>query len=393
MIYVGIDVAKHKHDCFIISSEGEVLHDSLRFENSREGFEGLYSTLLALEKNPSPDNMRIGLEATGHYSNNLVRFLSERKLNPVLLNPLSSDLYRKAQTLRKTKTDKTDARLIATMLISEDFKSYTPLSYHISEIKALTRHRFRLVGERSKLKVSLVRILDIVFPELASAVWSVHQKSMLILLAECPGANAVAACHLTRLTSLLQKASHGKYSREKALELRELARTSIGTGSAALSFELRQTIQHIRFLQEQIDMLDKEIKAAMIQLDSPILTVPGISYVLAATILAEIGDINAFSDAGKLLAFAGLEPSTYQSGQYNASHTRMVKRGSKYLRWALLTAARLVCMRDVTFAAFYAKKKAEGKHHYVALSHVARKLVRVIFYMLQKDRVFVPQAS
>jgi transposase len=392
MIYLGIDVAKHKHDCFITNSDGEVLRNAFTITNSMAGFQELYETILSFEPNPTLQNMRIGLEATGHYSNNLIDFLLTKNLNPVVLNPLSTNLFRKGQSLRKTKTDKSDARFITMMLITEDVKPYTPVSYHIQELKALTRHRFRLVQERSRLKISYTRILDIVFPELHSIVWATTQKSMLLTLLELPNTKAIADCHLTRFTNILVKNSYGHYRRDKAVEIRELARNSIGSNSPALAFELQQVIRTILFLQEEITLLDKQIKKVMQEIDSPIMSIPGISYTLAAIILSEIGDVSMFESPAKLLAFAGLEPSTYQSGKFTATHATMVKRGSKYLRWAILTAVRLVCMRDAAFKAYRDKKLLEGKHFFVALSHTAKKMTRVIFYLLKNNQRFVAQA-
>ena len=393
MIYVGIDVAKSKHDCFVTNSDGEVLRAGFTIQNSMSGFQELYEIILSFEPNPSLQNIRIGLEATGHYSNNLIDFLLAKNLNPVVLNPLSTNLFRKGQSLRKTKTDKSDARFITMMLITEDVKPYSPASYHISELKSLTRHRFRLVQERSRFKISFARILDIIFPELAGVVWATTQKSVLLTLLELPNTKAIAQCHLTRLVHLVNKNSQGHYRRDKAIEIRELARNSIGSNSPALAFELQQIIRSILFLQEEIALLDKEIKAVLQEINSPIMSIPGISYTLAAMILAEIGDVERFDTPAKLLAFAGLEPSTYQSGKFTASHSTMVKRGSKYLRWAVLTAVRLVCMRDAAFRAYRDRKQSEGKHYFVALSHVAKKLIRVIFYMLKNSQRFVAQAA
>ena len=393
MIYIGIDVAKHKHDCFITNSDGEVLRDGFTIENSMAGFRELYDAILSFAPIPSPQNIRIGLEATGHYSNNLIEFLLSKELNPVVLNPLSTNLFRKGQSLRKTKTDKSDARFITMMLITEDYKPYSPVSYHIRELKSLTRHRFRLVHEKSRFKISYSRLLDIVFPELHSIVWSISQKSMLLTLLELPNTKTISQCHLSHLGKLLEKHSHGRYHREKAIQLRELARNSIGDSSPALAFELQQTIRTILFLQEQIDLVEQQIKSLMQELDSPIMTIPGISYTLASVILAEIGDVQRFDSPAKLLAFAGLEPSTFQSGNFTSTHATMVKRGSKYLRWAILHAARLICMRDPTFRAYMDKKLHEGKHYYVALSHTAKKLIRVIFYMLGSNQRFLIQAA
>ena len=386
MIYVGIDVAKDKHNCFAISSEGEIIFENLTIKNTLEGFNLLLNSIFCSEKNL--DNIKVGLEATGHYSNNFVNFLTSKGFNVFLINPLQTNLFRKGQSLRKTKTDKLDARVIATMLISGNLKPYSKELYHISELKSLVRHRFRLVKERSKCKLSFSRLLTILFPELESVVWSTSQKSALFLLLECPSAFDIANCNLKHLTFILQKYSNGRYSKDKAIEIRELAKNSIGTISPAQSFEMRQVINSILFYQSQIDEIDKELKKMIIELNTPILTIPGISYVTAAFILAEIGNINNFDSPAKLQAFAGLDPSTYQSGQYVATHVKMVKRGSKYLRWALLNASRLVAMRDSTFHDYKEKKLAEGKHYFVALSHVTKKLIRVIFHLLKTNKAY-----
>lgn len=350
--------------------------------------------MLLLSKIPDagPENIRIGLESTGHYSNNLVNFLSESGFSLTLFNPLSTNLFRKAQTLRKTKTDKVDAKIITLMLFTGDTKPYSPASYHYEELKSFTRHRYRLVGYRSKLKISVNRLLDIVFPELASAVWSVHQKSSYALLLEFPNPKSIASAHLTKLTNLLQKNSRGKYGKEKAIEIRALAESSIGSNSTAIAFELQQTIRLIMNAQAEIDLLDQQIKSLMNQIDSPIMTVPGISYTLGAIILAETLDINRFESPAKYLAFSGLDPSTHQSGKYVAKAASMVKRGSVYLRWALMTAARLVAMRDPVFKEYLSKKRGEGKPFQVAISHVAKKLSRVIYHLLSLNRSFVSQA-
>ena len=388
MIYVGIDVAKDKHDCFIVNSCGEVLRDVFTITNDKKGFIAL------LEAIPEVDNdkIKVGLESTGHYSLNLLNFLSANNFQIIVLNPLQTNLFRKAHTLRKSKTDKIDAKIIAQMIMTGNFKTYSSLSYHLEELKSLTRHKYRLKGNLSKYRISLIRILDISFPELESLVYSLNQKSTLALLKAYPSKEELASAHLTSLTNLLKKNSKGRYSRDKALQIREAAKDSIGTSSRATSFELLQTISFIELYTEEIGKIDKEIKLIMDQIQSPIISIPGISYGLGSIILAEIGDIKNFESPARLLAFAGLEPSIHQSGSYNATQSRMVKRGSPYLRWALLHAARLVSMKDDTFKAYSEKKRAEGKHYYVVLSHLARKLVRVIHHLLTYDLEFIPQS-
>ena len=391
MLYVGIDVAKSKHDCYIIDSDGVIHTDNLRISNDRKGFDELLGTILKALDGDSIHNTKVGLEHTGHYSINIKRFLESQGFVVTSYNPLETNAFRKASTLRKTKTDKCDAKTIATMLFSDDSVPTLNPSYQIQQLKSLTRHRFRLIGYRSKLKLSFTRIIDVVFPEFPDFVWSVNQKSSHELLLELPTPDAIAGCHLTRLTNLIRKGSHGKYGREKALALRELAASSIGLSDDAYAFELQQTIRMIQSVQSEIDVLDKKIKSIVDELDTPLLSIPGISYTLAAIILAEIGDINNFSSPSKLQAFAGLDPSTYQSGKYTASYSTMVKRGSTYLRWAMFQAARLVAMRDKTFKDYLAKKRSEGKHFNVAISHVSKKLLRTIFYMLKHNESFVPQ--
>ena len=391
MIFIGIDVAKDKHDCCIIDSDGVILNDSLRISNSHEGFELLYSSILSVLPDKDISNVKIGLESTGHYSTNIQNFLYAKGFKLYIFNPLATNLFRKAQTLRKTKTDKTDALVIAKMLFSDDTKSYSPVSYQIQELKSLTRHRYRLIGYRSKLKISIRRLIDIIFPEFPGLVWSIHQSSSYALLSELPSPKDISSCHLTKLTNTISKASRGKYGRSKAISIKEVASNSIGTSTRSLSFELQQTIRLIQSIQVEIDVLDLQIKEVVTEIDSPIMTIPGISYTLAAIILAEIGDIEKFNNPAKLLAFSGLDPSTYQSGKYTASHTPMVKRGSAYLRWAMLTAARTVSMRDTTFSIYLSKKQSEGKHYYIAMSHVAKKLIRVIFYLLKTNTAFAPQ--
>lgn len=386
MFLVGIDVAKDKHDCFICDSEGNVLKDVFTFSNDREGFNLLLSFMPT-----SSENVKVGLEATGHYSLNLINFLIDNGYSPVVFNPLQINLFRKAHTLRKTKTDKIDAKLIALMLSSSDAKPHLDLSYHVMELKSLTRYRSRLKDQLARLKTSLARIIEIVFPELEDCVYSINQKSTIALLYEFPSKELIANAHLTRLTNVLKDNSRGKYSKDKALEIRNAAINSIGSSSDASSFELVQTIDMINFYSSKIDDLDAKIKDIMIELESPILSIPGISYNLGSIILAEIVDINRFDTSSQLQAFAGLDPGTHQSGKFIATGVSMVKRGSTYLRWAILNAARLVAMRDPCFKDYYQRKRKEGKHHFVALTHVAKKLIRVIFKLLKTNTQFVPQ--
>lgn len=391
MIYVGIDVAKDKHDCFILSSDSEVLHDVFTIPNNIDGFHNLYQAIQAVSDNL--DKVEVGLEATGHYSYNILGFLLDKGLTTFIINPLHSNLYRKSLSLRKTKTDKVDARTIASMLASDVYlKSYTDIAYHNEELKSLTRYRFVKVQERSKLKQSVSRLVTILFPELEKLVPTLHLNSVYALLTEYPGAQQIATAHLTHLKTLLDTASKGRYDREKAAQIRDAARNSIGSRMPAKSLELRHTIKLIKELDAEIDEIEAEIKVIMDEISSPILTIPGISYRMGAMILAEVGDFSRFDSPDKILAYAGLSPSTYQSGQVSSSYSHMEKRGSKYLRYAIFNATKYVCHWDDTFAAYLAKKRAEGKHYNVAISHAAKKLVRLIFALEKTGLPYSPAA-
>ena len=380
MIYVGIDVAKDKHDCFITNSDGEVLFKSFTIPNNREGFETLFQKVQSVSDDLT--KVKVGLEATGHYSYNLLGFLLDKGLPTYVINPLHTNLYRKSLSLRKTKTDKVDARTIASMIMSDlNLKSYSDISYHNDELKSLTRYRFNKVKERAKLKSSVSRLVCILFPELEKLVPTLHMASVYALLSEFPSAHAVASAHLTRLTNLLSESSKSRYGKETAIIFREAVRISIGSNMPAKALELKHTIKLIQELTSEIDEIESKIKSIMDGMNSPILTIPGISYRMGAMIIAEIGDFSRFDSPDKILAYAGMSPSTYQSGQLDNCYAHMEKRGSRYLRYALYNATKYVCHWDESFGAYLEKKRAEGKHYNVALSHATKKLVRIIYAM------------
>jgi len=389
MVYVGIDVAKDKHDCFIVNSDGEVLYDVFTIQNNMDGFEDLLFKIKTASKNP--DKVKVGLEATGHYNCNLLGFLKSKGLPTIVINPLHTNAYRKSLSLRKTKTDKVDARAIASMIMSDvSLKPYSDTLYHNEDLKSLSRYRFGKVADRAKLRQSVSRLINILFPELEKLVSTIHAKAVYELLSEFPGAQQVASANLKHLTLLLETASKGHFGRDKANEIREAARRSISTYLPAKSLELKHTINLIRELSAEIDEIEAEIKKIMDAIDSPILSVPGISYGLGSMIVSEIGDFSRFDNPDKILAFAGCSPTTYQSGQIYSSHAVMEKRGSKYLRWALINAARYVCIWEPTFAVYLEKKRSEGKHYYVALSHAAKKLVRLLYHLETTGEKYKP---
>jgi len=267
------------------------------------------------------------------------------------------------------------------LMTDKTLKPYSDTSYHSEELKSLTRYRFDKVQERAKLKTSVARLVNILFPELEKIVPSLHMASMYALLSEFPGASYIADSHLTHLKNVLETTSKGHYGRDMAVTIRDAARDSVGSVMPAKSMELKHTIHLIEVMTEEIDEVEASIKSIMDTCNSPIMTLPGISYRMGAMILAEIGDFTRFSNADQILAFAGLSPSTYQSGQLDSSYSHMEKRGSRYLRYALFNATKFVCKWDENFGAYLSKKISEGKHYNVAVGHAAKKLIRTIYRM------------
>ena len=388
MFYVGIDVASEKHDCCILNEKKKIIR-SFSFLNSPAGFQSLLSALSGIQ----PDEIKIGLEATGIYSENLSVFLRRKGFNVTTINPLLLKKHQCATTLRKTKTDKADAKGIALFIAEEGFQPDLPVSYHIQELKSLTRARFSFVQDRSALKNKVKRLVVLLFPELLEQFSDIFGASATALLKQYPSAEKLAACHTDALAALLRKSSRGRFGRAKAAYLKQLAKCSIGNHSPARVMELKMLLARVDLLSEQIKDYDKQIKIIMDELDSPVLTIPGIGYTLGATIIAEVGNISRFSSPAKLLAFAGLEPSIYQSGKFVPASGKMVKRGSPFLRWALLQAAGYVPNYSSTFALYREKKLSEGKSAAVARSHVAKKLVRIIHSLMTHSTAFSDQLT
>ena len=385
MIYVGIDIAKLNHLAAVISSDGEILIEPFKFTNDYDGFYLLLSKLAPLDQN----SIIIGLESTAHYGDNLVRFLISKDFKVCVLNPIQTSSMRK-NNVRKTKTDKVDTFVIAKTLMMQDslrFMTLDDLDY--IELKELGRFRQKLVKQRTRLKIQLTSYVDQVFPELQYFFKSgLHQNSVYALLKEAPTPTAIASMHMTHLAHLLEVASHGHFGKEKARELRVLAQKSVGVNDSSLSIQITHTIEQIELLDSQLFHTELEMANLVTCLHSVIMTIPGIGFINGGMILGEIGDIHRFSEPKKLLAFAGLDPSVHQSGNFQAQRTRMSKRGSRVLRYALINAAHNVVKNNATFKAYYDTKRAEGRTHYNTLGHCAGKLVRVIWKMLTDEVEF-----
>ena len=383
MIYVGIDIAKLNHFASVISSDGEVLVEPFKFTNDNDGFHKLILVLDSFEK----DSLIIGLESTAHYGNNLVEYLVSRHYKVCVINPIQTSSMRK-NNIRKTKTDTVDTKVIAKTLMTQPYRLYTSYDIDMMHLKNLSRSRQKLVKQRTRAKIQLTSYIDQAFPELQYFFNGIHHRSVYAVLKEAPSPDLIASMHMTHLAHLLESASHGHFKKDTAQALRVLAQKSVGSSDKSISIQITQTIELIELLDRQVHATEAEICTIIDSLDSVIKTIPGISYLEAGMILGEIGDIHRFSTPSKLLAFAGLDPSVYQSGNFNASHTKMSKRGSSTLRYALVYAAHNVVKNNKTFKELYDAKRSQGRNHYSALGHCAGKLVRIIHKMLTDDVAF-----
>ena len=382
MIYVGIDISKYKHDCFICNDLGEIIVENLSFENTKKGFQ----QFLDLLKPYDNSNVHIGLEATGHYGLNLKLFLEENNYTFMEFNPLLVKEFSKSLSLRKTKTDKVDAMIIAQKLLSVPYKPNSKLFYHKYSIKSLSRLRETLVKQRSKYMVQMTNVLDIIFPEFKPFFNNKFSSTSLYILEKYKSSDKIANM---RDFDTLKSLSRGHFTYSKFIKLKDLAKNTIGESNEIFELQLQILLNLYKEIDTKIDSIDNQISTIVKELNPPTLSIPGIGVISCATIISEFGDITKFSNPSKMLSFAGLVPGITESGTMS-SKGKMVKRGSGYLRYALMNVAMVVIANNHVFYDFYFKKRSEGKCHRVALSHVCKKLIRVIYILETKNISFDP---
>lgn len=383
MIYfVGIDISKYKHDFCIISNTGEVIVENSSFDNNKKGFQSLLDKLKPYDKS----QVHIAFEATGHYSMNLELFLIDQEYSFMKINPLVIHQFLKARSLRRTKTDKADSLTVASYLMSIPYKPNSLLLYHTYSLKSLCRTREHLVKERSKFATLLTNELDKSFPELKPFFNNIISTTLLFILNKYKNANHIA---LMKDYDSLRKISRGKFTYAKFAKLKELAKNTVGYYDNNTDLLISTYVSLYNYFNDKIDLIDKQISTIIKELNPSILSIPEIGEITAASIIAEYGDISCFSSPAKMLAFAGLEPSIIQSGTLE-SNGKMVKHGSGHLRYVLMNASLTLLKFNSTFYDFYLKKRSEGKSHRVALSHVCKKFIRLIYTLETKHVDFNP---
>ena len=376
--YVGIDISKFKHDFCIISNTGEVIIESSTFENNQKGFQSLLEILKPYDKS----TVQIAFEATGHYSLNLEYFLTNQGYSFMKMNPLVVHQFFKARSLRRTKTDKADSFTICQYLMSVPYKPNSYRLYHINTLKSLCRAREQLIKERSKMAVLLTNQLDLTFPELKPFFNNNFSSTLLFILNKYKNIEHIA---LMKDYESIRKVSHGKFSYAKFAKLKQIAKNSVGYHDDNTDLLISTYLSSYNDFNNKIDPIDKQISIIIKELNPHMLTIPGIGEISAACILSEYGDINNFSSPNKMLAFAGLEPSIIESGTIS-NNGKMVKHGSGHLRYVIMNTSLSILRYSPIFYDFYLKKRSEGKCHRVALSHICKKFIRVI-YSLEKHNI------
>ncbi len=382
MFLLGIDIAKLNHVASCIdSSTNEVIFSNFKFKNDFKGFSALLDKIKSLDVK----NLIIGLESTSHYGENLINFLFKQHFKVALINPLQTSHLRKAN-IRDAKNDRLDSLNIARSLIFGKLNFVSEKNIDCFSLKKLTRFRSNLIKQRSKAKIQLTSLLDLLFPELQYLFKSkIHSKTIYTLLKKYPSADEIAALKDDEISNLLYASSKGHFKREKSIELKSLAKTTVGIKDTSVSLHVIQLIELIELFDRQIKYIVTKITDTVNKLDTKLLSVPGINIIACAIILGETNNFDNFSNATKLLAFAGLDPKIRQSGNFSATSCRMSKKGSPYLRYALIFTAWNTVRHSEKFNKYYSLKRSQSKSHYNALGHVAHKLVRVIFTLIKKD--------
>ena len=387
MLFVGIDIAKRNHEASVIAQDGHVVRKAMRFANSQAGYNKFMDMVRGLS-----EPVVFGMEATGHYWLTLYTHLRNDGFTVHVINPIQSDALR-GMYIRKTKTDSVDSVIIADVI---RFGRYCETSVEPGDLQAmreLCRQRFYVIDMASDLKRKVIALLDQVFPEYEKLFSDTFGVSSMELLSQYTTPEEMLSVSSQQLAEVLEKASRGRLGAEKAAEIQPAARNSFGIVLASSSFSLiiRQYIEQIRSLEASVDVFDAEIARLLSGFDTQLTTITGIGPTLAAVILSEIGgDIRRFSSPAKLAAYAGVDPTVKQSGDFSGTRMKMSKRGSPYLRRAIWLASTVAAFKDPAIHALYERKRAEGKDHMTVIGHVCRKMISIIFAVLRDNSPYVP---
>ena len=389
MYIVGIDIGKNHHEASIVSPEGKQIGHSLRFATTHKGADSLMSFIF---KNIGNSPCVFGMEATGHYWYPIYSFLKAKGYTIYVINPIQSDSLRKMY-IRQTKNDSIDSFLIAEVIRFGQFTTTSMADENILSMRQLCRYRDSVISSRTEIKLRISTIMEQIFPEYEKQFSSLWLSTSMGILEKYLTPENIENAPIDELFEIIKDKSHNRLTKAKAISIKEAAADTFGIKIAqdAFSFQLKQLIDRMNFLDKQIEALDIEIMKYYEQFDCYLHTIPGIGIIGAATILAEIGDISRFKNSSALVAFAGIDPTVRQSGEFNSTHNHMSKRGSPYLRHAIFLAATTCSFHNSPLNAYYKKKRDQGKHHLTATGAVARKLTTVIYAVLQDGKPYEPK--
>lgn len=389
MIFVGIDIAKKTHQVAITSNEGKIIGKTFKFSNTIDGFNLFLEKLSAV--NTDVSQFEIGMEATGHYWLNLYTWLSDKNFKVHVINPLQSDALRNLY-IRKTKTDSVDSKIIADVIRIGEYSETQLADDKIISLRDLSRQRFFLVDMASDIKRKIIAMMDRIFPEYQDFFSDMFGKTSIQVMKECTSPEQILEISTEKLTSLLKKASRGRFSENKAKELKTLAASSFAAllSSDMTSLLIRQMLEQIDLLEKQISDIEKIIASQFNEFNTKLTTIPGISSTLGAVILSEIGDINRFEKPKHLVAFAGMDPTLKQSGNFIGTESHMSKRGSPYFRRAIWLASVVAVSHNDFFKSLFQHKISSGKSYSQAMGFICHKLLNIIFAILKSGDVFIP---
>ncbi len=389
MYIVGIDIGKNHHEASIVSPEGKQIGRSLRFATTHKGADSLMSFIF---KNIGNSPCVFGMEATGHYWYPIYSFLKAKGYTIYVINPIQSDSLRKMY-IRQTKNDSIDSFLIAKVIRFGQFGTISMADENILAMRQLCRYRDSVISSRTEIKLRIGTIMEQIFPEYEKQFSSLWVSTSMGILEKYLTPENIENAPIDELFEIIKDKSHNRLTRAKAISIKEAAADTFGIKIAqdAFSFQLKQLIDRMNFLDKQIEALDCQILEYYEKFDCYLHTIPGIGIIGAATILAEIGDISRFKNSSSLIAFAGIDPTVRQSGEFNSTHNHMSKRGSPYLRHAIFLAATTCSFHNSPLNAYYKKKRDQGKHHLTATGAVARKLTTVIYAVLRDSKPYEPK--
>lgn len=389
MYIVGIDIGKNHHEASIVSPEGKQIGRSLRFATTHKGADSLMSFIF---KNIGNSPCVFGMEATGHYWYPIYSFLKAKGYTIYVINPIQSDSLRKMY-IRQTKNDSIDSFLIAEVIRFGQFGTTSMADENILAMRQLCRYRDSVISSRTEIKLRIGTIMEQIFPEYEKLFSSLWVSTSMGILEKYLTPENIENAPIDELFEIIKDKSHNRLTKAKAISIKEAAADTFGIKIAqdAFSFQLKQLIDRMNFLDKQIEALDIEIMKYYEQFDCYLHTIPGIGMIATATILAEIGDIHRFKSSSALVAFAGIDPTVRQSGEFNSTHNHMSKRGSPYLRHAIFLAATTCSFHNSPLNAYYKKKRDQGKHHLTATGAVARKLTTVIYAVLRDSKPYEPK--